>query len=115
MAVFLLSTVAEFTTTVERWAKKWELIELTSDTYPKYNETALRATLLLDGIACLIRPLLSHPVTTNLLPYSCQISILRVRWALSSSSSFIMQLSIRCSRQSTTPLDPPARFARKGT
>jgi hypothetical protein len=38
MAAFLLVTVAEFTTTGEPWAKKWELIEVTSDTYPKYIE-----------------------------------------------------------------------------
>jgi hypothetical protein len=38
MAVVHLDAVAEFTTTAERLAKKWELIEVTSDTYPKYIE-----------------------------------------------------------------------------
>jgi hypothetical protein len=47
-----LGAVAEFTTTGKRWPKKWELIEVTSDTYPKYNELGIRATLRLDGMTC---------------------------------------------------------------
>jgi hypothetical protein len=38
MTMFLLDAGAESTTAGERWAKKWELREVTSDTYPKYIE-----------------------------------------------------------------------------
>jgi hypothetical protein len=47
-------------------------------------------------------------------PYSCQISIIRVRWAFRSCSSFIGQLSIRSSPPVYHTPDPPTRFVRKG-